>query len=191
MMKRKIIWTLALLLVFAFTIQPSFADDDKYKENKYEKKEKKDKKKKEYRYEDDDDYEYYMLTITDRAVLQSVEQIMQNMNFTLMDQAATSIAVILKNNELFVSINELYSYLNLRLEWFGKEQIMTLTNDQHSIFLKANKSTVYIDGKKRVLVNPPVIENGVMYIPLQLLSDTFGLDVAQNDQQINLAWKER
>ncbi len=215
-MQRTILWALALLLAFAITVQPTFADDDKYKEKKYEKKERKDKyssddKKKskykdddddDYDHDDDDDYDYdddddyedeygeYSPSITEeQAVIQTLEQTVLNVDVKLMDEAALTVAAISKNNELLIPINQLYAYLDLRVEWFGKEQIMTLTKDTHSIYLKANKGIVYIDGKKQILAHPPVIENGSIYMPLQLLSDGFGLDVNQNGKQINLTWR--
>lgn len=214
-MKRTLLWILMFVVVATLVVQPTFADDHKHKEkehfdNEKKKNDKKDKvkeKKEKKRVDDwDDDYEYdygdgdsrlkentihefYTEPLRDNATREEkATATLRTTAVTLFGENTVLVTIKEYNGEIYIPINQLYAYMGLRLEWFGKEKIVTLAKDHHTVYIRANKRVAFSDGQKQMLMYPATVENNLLFVPLNLILHSFDLDMKQMEDHIHLDW---
>ncbi|SHK42004.1 copper amine oxidase N-terminal domain-containing protein [Desulforamulus aeronauticus] len=79
-----------------------------------------------------------------------------------------------------VPLRAIAEALGTEVEWDDVNQSIKITKDNKEIKLFLNKSSAIIDGQNIVIDSPPIIINGVTFLPLRFLSEALGAEVKWN-----------
>ncbi len=81
---------------------------------------------------------------------------------------------ISSNGSTLVPFKEFFSVLNLKTTFNNQTKTLTATNDETTIILTAGKRTAKLDGKEIQLLQDPNIKDGIMYVNLRFIAESFG-----------------
>jgi Copper amine oxidase N-terminal domain len=82
--------------------------------------------------------------------------------------------VILPSGNTLVPFREFFSELNIKPSFNNNTKTLTATNDKTTITLTAGKKVAKLNGKEVQLLQAPQIENGIMYVNLRFIAESFG-----------------
>lgn len=104
-------------------------------------------------------------------------------------EADTRVSAIERNGTLYIpeiALNEILGYGRTKTVWDYERGLLKIRNyrlvndeitDNKFVYTYLDSHEVRIDGRAEALTNPIIAENGVVYVPLTLLSDCFGYTV--------------
>ncbi|KMY50179.1 copper amine oxidase N-terminal domain-containing protein [Peribacillus loiseleuriae] len=82
--------------------------------------------------------------------------------------------VIPSSGSTLVPFREFFSVLNIEPTFNNKTKTVTVKNDKTTITLTAGKKVVTLNGKEVQLLQDPKIEDGIMYVNLRFIAESFG-----------------
>lgn len=89
---------------------------------------------------------------------------------------------ILPGGSTLVPVREFFSELNIKPAFNNNTKTLTATSDETTIILTAGKKVAKLNGKEVQLLQAPQIEEGIMYVNLRFIAESFGGTV-QFDQK--------
>ncbi len=88
---------------------------------------------------------------------------------------------VLKNGTVLVPLRKTFEVLGASVDWDNTTQTITSTKNSDTISLQIDNSTAYRNGSKITLSAPPTYKNATTYVPLRVVSETFGSTVFYDD----------
>jgi len=80
-------------------------------------------------------------------------------------------------NSVLVPIKELCQSLKINLDWIGEDKTIILEKNGKYVHMRIGKDSAFINGNKIKLTHSPFIENGLSFVPLEPIAETFGYEV--------------
>ncbi len=90
-------------------------------------------------------------------------------------------APVLKNGTVLVPLRKTFEVLGATVDWDNDMQTITSTKNSDTLYMQIDNSIAYRNGEKINLTTPPTFSNGTTYVPLRLVSETFGATVSYDD----------
>ncbi len=108
---------------------------------------------------------------------------------------------IVKDGVTLVPIRAVFEALGMDVSWNGGDNSVTAVKNGKSVFVTVGSSAARINGQAVELDQAPVIENGVTFVPLRVIGEAMGVDVAwdqenytvvmtKDDSPADDSWKE-
>lgn len=93
-------------------------------------------------------------------------------------EISSDVSPFIVNGTTYVPIRFISQALNVeKIEWNQNSQSVIIQNGKKSMILFVNKNYFYIDNVYTKLSGSPVLKNGRTFVPLRLISETFGSTV--------------
>jgi hypothetical protein len=91
--------------------------------------------------------------------------------------------------ENMISLRTAASALHLNLTWSNSSKEWSLSNASHTIKVKLNTTTAFVDNQKKALRIAPLLEKGSLYVPLRFIVESSGgaLEYYKGDD-LELIW---
>lgn len=83
----------------------------------------------------------------------------------------------IKGGSTYVPLRAISEQLGAQVSWNAETQTVTITKEGTTIELKANSTTVMVNGTPTELNSPATVTNGRTYLPLRFLAETLNFDV--------------
>ncbi len=83
-------------------------------------------------------------------------------------------------NSVLAPIKELSQFLKINLDWISEDKTIILEKNGKYVHMNIGKETAYINGSKIQLSHAPFIENGLSFVPLEPVAETFGYEIKTN-----------
>jgi len=80
-------------------------------------------------------------------------------------------------NSVMVPIKELAQHLKINLDWIGEDKSIILEKYGKNIHLGIGRETAFINGNKIQLSYAPFIEDGLSFVPIEPIAETFGYEI--------------
>lgn len=96
------------------------------------------------------------------------------------NQALTSNEVLVKNNQVFISLTEARTLDDFTFQWNHAAKQVTVTGKENRLLLTIHKTTALKNGKAVKLNTAPFIHDGKTMIPLRFVTETMGGAVTWN-----------
>nr|WP_242403849.1 N-acetylmuramoyl-L-alanine amidase [Paenibacillus pini] len=82
------------------------------------------------------------------------------------------------NSSVMVPFRVVGENLGFDVKWDQKSQKVTLKKAGKTIELSVNKTTATVDGKKVTMLNPPLMKNESVIVPIRFVSEQMGIHVS-------------
>lgn len=86
-------------------------------------------------------------------------------------------APFIENGVTLVPLRFITEAFNANLNWYGELKIITISYNGHNIQLQVDSTKVVVDDSIKEIQVAPKIVNGLTFVPLRFISETFGAQV--------------
>lgn len=87
-------------------------------------------------------------------------------------------AVVNVKGNIMIPFRVVGENLGFNVDWEQKPQKVSIKNDSRTIVLGVNQNSANIDGKKVSLDQPPMLQKGIVVVPIRFVSEQMGLHVS-------------
>lgn len=84
---------------------------------------------------------------------------------------------IVTENSVLAPIKEVCQFLKINLDWISEDKTIILEKNGKYVHMNIGKEFAYINGSKIQLAHAPFIENGLSFVPLEPVAETFGYEI--------------
>jgi hypothetical protein len=84
------------------------------------------------------------------------------------------IAAIVQGGQVLVPLRSMFEQMGATVAYDAESRSIVVLAPQRSISLTIDRPVVVINGEPRPLDVPPVLQNGVVYVPVRVISETLG-----------------
>lgn len=93
------------------------------------------------------------------------------------DGKGINAGAFIDNNRTYIPIRVVGQELGCKIEWKGETSSIYIYKNFATIELRIGSNIGVLMGRVFMLENPPIIKEGVSYIPLREIMELFGVDV--------------
>lgn len=83
---------------------------------------------------------------------------------------------IVSEDAVLVPIKELAKALKINIDWISEDQTIMLEKAGKYLHLAVGKKQAFMNGRKTDLIYTAIIKNGISFVPLSLIAETFGYE---------------
>ena len=118
-----------------------------------------------------------VISIADVQTFKQVDVSVENrlINFTN--------SAILYKECYYVPLEEICAYFKMQLSYDKDKETMIITKGDNTAWAQVGNILATVNGEEYQIAREPVIINEVVYIPIDLLRETFGYDVTYNEKE--------
>jgi len=88
----------------------------------------------------------------------------------------------IKGGRTIIPVRAITEGMGAAVTWDPDSQSVTVSKDGVEIILTVNSTTVQVNGKEQQIDVPAEITNGMTYVPLRFIAETFGMDVDWDEE---------
>jgi len=88
---------------------------------------------------------------------------------------------VVENVNIILAVKNFFEALNMRVDWDGKAQAITATNETYKINIVAGDRTFKVNDKVLTLDSPAKVISGNLFAPIRSVSEGIGMTVDWND----------